>query len=162
MPTIDDIISEVELEEGKGKVTNNPLDKGGLTVDGIAQASNPDLFANGHIPTEAQIRARYLQRYVIGPGFDKIPPPLQIQLVDFGVNSGPMVAIIKLQVILGLKADGILGPATLTALASSDIVKVNNLLVAARVRMIGQIVKKTSSQITFLNGWLDRALQFIA
>lgn len=160
MPTIDDIITEIEGIEGGSKLTNSSTDKGGETVYGISKVSNPEAFVNGP-PSESQARTIYRQKYVIGPGFDKVPPPLQIQLVDFGVNSGPMVAILKLQVILGVKTDGVLGPDTFTALAKADIVKVNNLLLAARIRMIAQIVKKSPSQLTYLNGWIERALQFL-
>ncbi len=158
MPTIADIINnEIKIE---GAPTNDPTDKGGRTAFGISEKSNPAAWANG-APTEAQARAIYLQKYVNGPGFDKIKnPQLQAQLVDFGVNSGPMIAIMKLQAILGVTPDGILGPKTLTALdARTD--NVNNLLVAARVKMIGQIVVKNPSQIKYLNGWLSRALEFL-
>lgn len=158
--TIDDIITEIEVEEGGAKVTVNPTDRGGRTQYGIAEASNPAAWADG-VVTEQEARAIYLKKYVEVPGFDTIPPPLQVQLIDFGVNSGPMIAIMKLQTILGVPSDGVLGPGTRAALAKADIMKVNNLLVAARIRMIGQIVKKTPSQLTFLGGWLDRSLEFL-
>lgn len=155
MPTIDSIISDVIHREGVE--SNNPADPGGRTKYGISERGNPDLWRNGP-PTEAQARERYLQRYVVGPGFDKIPDAgLMAQLVDFGVNSGPQLAIQKLQGVLGVAQDGIIGPATLAAITPAT----NNLLVAARVRMIGKIVQKNTSQLTWLGGWLNRALEFL-
>lgn len=104
----------------------------------------------------------YRNKYVIGPGFDKIKDQqLQAQLIDFGVNSGPMIAIMKLQEILHVKVDGILGPQTLVIMNSIHAEDINNHLVAARVRMIGHLVSKNPSQVKFLNEWLDRALQFL-
>src|ERR1035437_60199 len=155
MPSINDIITkEIKTE---GAATNDPTDKGGPTAFGISKTANPEAWKNG-APTEAQARAIYIQKYVVGPGFDKVTDPqLQAQLVDYGVNSGPMIAIQKLQAILKVPVDGSLGAATLTALATIHPEDVNNLLVAARVRMIGKIVYNSPSQLKYINGWLDRA-----
>ena len=145
----------------EGGFVNDPQDKGGRTFEGISEKSNPDAWKNGQ-PSEAQVRQIYQQRYVSGPGFDNITDTqLRTQLVDYGVLSGPMIAIQKLQGILKIPLDGVLGPVTLSALATVHPEDVNNLLVAARVKMIGQIVVKNPTQLKFLNSWLDRALQFL-
>ncbi len=103
-----------------------------------------------------------MNKYVKGPKFDLITDPhLMAQLVDYGVNSGPGLAIQKLQTILGVSVDGVLGEETLTALASADSKAISNQLVAERVKMIGRLVVKNKTQLQFLNGWLIRALEFI-
>lgn len=159
MATVDTIITNIINTEG-GYV-DNPADKGGPTAFGISEKSNPDAWKNGP-PSEAQARQIYMQKYVIGPGFDKITDKqLQAQLVDFGVNSGPAIAIMKLQTILGTNVDGVLGPSTLQALSRIHPEEANNLLMAARIKMICRIVQKTPSQVQFLEGWIDRALQFL-
>jgi lysozyme family protein len=156
-----DVIGDIIEREGGAVVTNDPADGGGRTQYGISEKSNPAAWADGKV-TEAEARAIYQRKYIDGPGFGKIQDKqLQTQLVDFGVNSGPMVAIQKLQGILHVPVDGVLGPQTLTALVGVHPEDVCNLLVAARVRMIGQIVSKNPSQLRFLNGWLDRSLQFL-
>lgn len=145
----------------EGGLSSNPADTGGNTFEGISQRWNPDLWKNGP-PSDAAVRARYEAQYVKSPGFDQIPDKqLQAQLIDFGVNSGPAVAIQKLQRIVGVTEDGVLGPGTLAAMGKLHPEEVNNLVVAERVRLIGRIVSKNPSQLTFLNGWLDRALQFL-
>ena len=147
--------------KNEGGVVNDPQDKGGLTAFGISQSANPEAFASG-LPTEDQARAIYQAKYVVGPHFDLITDnQLRTQLIDFGVNSGPSVAIQKLQALLGLPQDGVLGPQTLAAVATHHAEDLNNGLVVARVKMIGKIVTNNSSQLKFLNGWLDRALQFL-
>jgi lysozyme family protein len=104
----------------------------------------------------------YEEKFVIGPGFDKIVDrQLRTQLIDFGANSGPAVAIQKLQLVLGAPQTGVLDADTVTALTALHPDDVCNGLVAARVRMIGQIVSKSPAQLPYLSQWLDRALQFL-
>ena len=159
MSNIDAIISDILKREGG--YSNDPHDTGGRTNFGIAEASNPEAWADG-IVTEAEARAIYRKKYVEEPGFHHIHDAhLMAQCVDFGVNSGPAVAIKKLQDILGVEPDGVIGNATLTALSNADARHVNNQLVVARVKMIGKIVVKTPSQLRFLNGWLNRALDWL-
>lgn len=147
--------------KNEGGVSNVPGDSGGLTVEGISEKWNPDLFKNG-LPTDAQVRAEYLKKYVQGPGFDKIPDQMvQSQLIDWGVNSGPGVAIQALQRIVGVTADGVLGPATLAAYSRMHPDDVNTSLVAERVKMIGRILTANPSQSKFASGWLSRAVEFL-
>lgn len=104
----------------------------------------------------------YEKKFVDGPGFNKIgDKQLRAQLVDFGAASGPAIAINKLQDILKMKPNGVLDSETLVMLSRIHAEDVNNLLVAARVKMIGAIVVKNPAQLKYLGEWLDRALQFL-
>ncbi len=157
--TIDSVIGDVIRREGGP--TDDPQDKGGPTAWGISKVANPEAWKDGP-PSEAEARAIYLRKYVQGPGFDKIEDKaLQAQLVDFGVNSGPAIAIMKLQGILSVPMDGVLGPQTLAALTTLKAEEVNNLLVATRVKMVVSIAVKNPGQLRFLSGWVDRSLQFL-
>lgn len=159
MPTIETIIDAVIKREGNP--TNDPTDRGGRTAFGISEAANPSAWADNKV-TEAEAREIYERKYVKGPGFDKIADPqLRAHLVDFGVNSGPQLAIMKLQEILHADVDGILGPQSLAAIRSVMPEDLNNALVATRIKMIGKIVQKNPSQLRFLGGWLNRALEFL-
>jgi len=158
---IDQVIAREVDPSDRSKISNDPADKGGRTAYGISEKANPDLWKDGP-PTEAQSRERYEQRYIRYPGFDKITDKqLQSQLIDFGVNSGPGIAVKKLQEILQVEVDGVLGPETLGALEKCHPEDINNLLVGARVRMIGKIVSKNPSQLKWLNGWLARAVEWL-
>lgn len=141
-------------------VTNDPADRGGRTQWGISEKHNPQAWLDGKV-TEPEARAIYEQKYVVGPGFDKVADPrLRAQLVDFGVPSGPSMAIMKLQGLVGAKIDGVLGPKTLALVNAAEPVRLNNQLALERVKMIGRIVHKNPSQSKFLNGWLNRAIEF--
>lgn len=157
MTHLDDLITKEIQLEGGATATKVEGDKGGRTQYGISESANPEAWRDNKV-TEEEARAIYMQRYVIGPGFDKIPDAkLQAQMVDFGVTSGPQVAIHYLQEVLGVSTDHILGPKTLQALTASTNAK----LVGARIQMIARIVAKNPSQLKFLVGWITRALEFL-
>lgn len=162
MSTSDDLVNDItKIIQTEGGLVNNPADPGGRTFEGISEKANPDLWKNGP-PTPAQVRQRYMERFVVGPGYDKVnDAKLQYQLIDFGVNSGPAVATKRLQEVLGLPGDGVLGPATLAAVNAADARTTNNKLAVKRIEMIGRLVQQHPAQLTFLGGWLDRATSFI-
>ncbi|WP_343518083.1 glycosyl hydrolase 108 family protein [Sphingomonas sp.] len=98
--TINGIIEDVLANEG-GYV-NDPRDAGGETMYGITIAT---ARANGYqgkmrdLPRETAFDI-YRRRYVVAPGFDQIATisaPIAAELVDTGVNMGPVVAAKFLQ-----------------------------------------------------------------
>ena len=156
---IDQLIEDIIDKEGG--LVDHPADKGGPTIWGIARRHHPDAWKDGP-PTRDAARAIYRRKYIEIPGFLAIgDPSLRAQLVDYGVNSGPLLAIQKLQTVLGVDQDGVLGPATLKAVASADPRTLNNLLMAERLRMMGRIVAKRKDQAAFVSGWINRALTFL-
>lgn len=158
--SIKDIIDAVIKAEGGSKSTDDPHDAGGRTQYGIAERSNPEAWLDNHV-SEEEARAIYTNKYVIGPGFDKINDPhLKHLLVDWGVLSGPGIAIKCLQQSLNLKDDGILGAITLAAANNADSRRLTNQLVVARAKMVGRIVQKNPSQARFISGWLNRIFEF--
>jgi len=161
---IDDIIDAVidaeTDDDNPSKVTNDPSDGGGRTQYGIAERSNPRAWADGKV-TEEEARAIYRRKYVDGPGFSKIVDSrLQHFLVDWGVISGPGIAIKYLQQAIGTTVDGILGPKSLQAANEADPGRLLNQLVDARVLMMCRIVQKAPSQARFIVGRCKRALEF--
>lgn len=153
------IIDEILAKEGTP--TNDPDDRGGRTAYGISEKSNPLAWADSKV-TEGEARAIYERKYIKFPKFDQVKDhQLQVQLIDFGVTSGPQLAIMKLQAILNVEVDGEIGPKTLHALDGIFVPSINNRLVGARVTMIGRIVKRNPSDIKYLVGWLERAVEFL-
>ena len=160
MPTINQIILDIIEREGSTE-SNHPADAGGRTKYGISARSNPDAWKNGP-PTLEQAKAIYLQRYVQVPRFQLIrDPAIQAQLIDYGVTSGPQLAIMKLQTILGVNVDGILGPQTLGAMEGIDAGWLNNQLMVERLKMVGRIVARDKSQAVWVGGWINRIVEFL-
>jgi len=76
-------------------------------------------------------------------------------LVDWIYNSGS-IAIHKLQMILGVTDDGVVGPKTLKMLNSMDQKILFDKIWASRFRFYHEIVKNKPSQKIFLKGWINR------
>lgn len=160
---VDKIISR----EGSS-YTNDPKDRGGPTKFGITQATLSWFLGRPATPEDvkaldlATAKAIYEKRYILGPGFDKLPAGvLQSNIIDFGVMSGPHLAVMHLQEILGVPADGLLGPQTLGALQQADQSAVNKQLVQRRCLMAARLCKKDPNQLRFLVGWLTRFFSFL-
>jgi lysozyme family protein len=156
----------------------DPATNLGITLPTLrAWRNNPTLTADDLKelrPEEA--RQIYAQRYIADPGFtpENIPfEPLRIQLIDFGVNSGPARAIRWLQRVLRLSATGVLDQTTRSALDDWHRVDlesqqffdtyyglVNDALVAARSYMIDQSVDQGTMRKQDEEGVESRALSF--
>lgn len=154
-----DIISEIEVREGGGQVTDDAKDGGGRTQYGISENANPEAWKDGKV-TEEEARTIYTQKYILYPKFNLLPLNLQPLMIDWGVTSGPQLVIGELQKILGVKVDGVIGPATLAAVNAAPLTLLTA-IVASRIRQVGRIVQKDPSQVKFLSGWLNRALEFL-
>lgn len=157
---IDQLISEI-IQRESVKDTNNPKDSGGRTKYGISERWNPEAWAKG-APSLQDARAIYQDRYITKPGFPLLMfnDGLFSQVVDFGVLSGPKVAIMHLQKVLGVVQDGILGPSTIEAIKKVNPDVVNNRLVDDRVLMLDRVVQKHPQDLEFIFGWHTRALSF--
>lgn len=81
-------------------------------------------------------------------------------LADWAYNSGPKTAAKKIQRLLGIEADGKIGPQSLTAINKADAESLFNLLKASREGFYRGIVQRDHTQKRFLQGWLNRLKLF--
>jgi lysozyme family protein len=154
------IIDAVLEAEGGAKTTDDPSDTGGRTQFGISENAHPEAWIDDQV-SEEEAREIYRRKYVEGPGFSRINDVgLQHFLVDWGVNSGPTVAVKYLQRVVGTPIDGMLGPKTAQAANQADPRGLLNRLIDERIRMFARIVNKNRSQGRFIEGWIERALEF--
>ncbi len=65
--------------------------------------------------TLQEAEAIYRLSYWSQSGGDILPPGLDYAAFDFGVNSGPARAVLELQQVVGVRADGIVGVQTVNA-----------------------------------------------
>lgn len=109
----------LELEGG---YVNDPKDSGGETKYGISKTAYPNEdIANLTLDRAKEI---YHRDYWDRCKCDNIPDALSVAVFDFAVNSGVKTAIKKLQIALGVKADGIIGNQTLGACNRLPVKKV--------------------------------------
>lgn len=165
--TIDEVIDGVLHREGG--FVNDAADKGGATNYGITAATlglhrqlgRPATVEEVKAMTVAEARDIYRQRYVVAPGFETLPAWAIPILVDDAVLSGPKAAVTTLQQVLGVPADGVLGPKTRQALAVKDPQAFVRDFAKARVLRFARIVQGNPAQARFIVGWCARALSFL-
>jgi lysozyme family protein len=109
--------------KAEGGFSDNPADPGGATNFGITLATlksyegNPNLTAQDVKDlTPATAREIYRSNYWNRMQCGSLPDGLDLEIFDFGVNAGPGEAVKALQKIVGVTADGSIGPITLAAL----------------------------------------------
>lgn len=160
--------NEVKLEGG---LVNNPFDKGGITKFGITKPTlawfrkvDVRTITDDDIRnlTSSDAEVIFEAKFVKGPGFDIIPDSvLKSNLVDFAILSGPSIAILNLQDVLGVEGDGKIGPKTTAALSKASLPDINIQIVKKRLAMVCRLVEKDPSQRQFLAGWVNRIIGFL-
>jgi lysozyme family protein len=153
------------LLKWEGGFSNNPADKGGATNRGVTMATFRKWY--GADRTVEDLKAmtdcqwcRIMRSYWDNVKADQIRSQSIADLVvDWHVNAG-VNAIKRIQRMFGIKADGIVGPITLTYLNSPNAEVIFNRLRSAREDYYIEIVKGNPSQQQFLNGWLRRTRSF--
>ena len=149
----------------EGGLTTNPADAGNWTGGkvgagrclgskyGLSAASFPNL----DIPnlTLAQAQAIYLSLYWTKIAGDSLPPPLALLVFDAAVNNGVSRAVQWLQQAAGCAADGVLGTATLAAVAAAAKRDADGLLVEYQTRRLMFMIALPTWK-TFGLGWARR------
>lgn len=152
----------------EGGYVNHPNDTGGATNKGITLKTYQYHF--GKDKTVEDLKNITLEEvsYIYREGYwNKIKgdyitnQSIAELLFDFAVNSGVKTAVRKLQNILGVYADGILGNITLKAL--NDYPSQKELfkhIWTVRKKYYENISKKNPDMKVFLEGWMNRLYQF--
>src|SRR5690606_40800811 len=71
--------------------------------------------------TGTQLQKIYKSGYWDKVRGDELPSGVDYAVFDYAVNSGPGQAIKHLQEVVGVKVDGIIGPATLAAVNAANV-----------------------------------------
>jgi lysozyme family protein len=165
----------------EGGLSNDPLDRGGLTNFGIRQATldgwrkyHPDFPTSVRSLTIPQVKAIYERQYWQAAGCELMPWPLSLAVFDMSVNSGPGRSVEYLQRALNsfgatLATDGGFGPLTQAALkwilSGTGPVPIGLRHIAWRREFIKAIVYGNPAlgfehgdptQVRFLRGWNNR------
>lgn len=151
-------------------------DKGGETYAGIARNYNPtwpgwdyiDFIkrTNGPIALNAKfpdiqymVDQFYLDRWNRNRFGEINSQAIANLLFDFHVHSQSH-AIKTIQQLVGVKADGVMGPVTISAINSADTASLHDRLKAARLSFLKSLIEKDPSQAGFAAGWIARVSKF--
>lgn len=150
--TFDDAVNRVIKSEG-GYV-NHPADPGGETKYGISKRAYPNEDIRNM--TEARAAELYRRDYWDKLSLDALPDAVRYPLFDLAVNSGVSTAAKLLQRAVGVRDDGIIGPATIEAAqrlksASASRLSATRLLFLADLSTFAQ----------FGRGWTRRVAQIL-
>jgi lysozyme family protein len=99
----------------EGGLSDDTRDPGGLTRFGISQRAHPDLDIAALTLNEA--KQIYLRDYWWPVRAHELPEALRLPVFDCAVNQGVGTAVKLLQRAVGVPADGVIGPATMKAVA---------------------------------------------
>lgn len=146
----------------EGGYVNDPLDLGGRTNLGVTQRVWEEFV--GHPVSEADMKSLtpekvaklYKQRYWNSAYCEVLPKGLDYVVFDFAVNAGTGRAVKTLQQMLGLVADGVIGPRTMAKINESNAKKLVHDYSNARTDFYQGIVARKPDQARFINGWLRR------
>ncbi|WEK02770.1 MAG: glycoside hydrolase family 108 protein [Candidatus Devosia phytovorans] len=151
-----------EVLRHEGGYADHPQDPGGATSMGITHktlARWRQVSPWWDLPksavkdlTRAEAGKIYRAGYWDRCKADHLPPGLDLALFDYAVNSGPDGAIKALQAILGVLADGQIGPLTLAAVARRSS---PGLVTALCDQRLG-FLQRLGTFATFGRGWTSR------
>lgn len=165
MKSVETIIDDVLRREG-GYV-NHPADRGGATNRGITQRTY-STWRSRHglgyrdvkeMPDD-DARDIYREEYWDAAKCAQLPAAVREIHFDAAVNHGVSRAARLLQEALRIKADGVIGPVTLTEAHKMNPDTLAALYAVARYRFYGSIVNRDRSQLVFMAGWMRRMEEF--
>ena len=150
----------------EGGFQNHPEDRGNWTSGqvGVGELRGTkwgiSAMAYPHLDIANLTRTRAIEIYRRDfwrrPGCDKLPAQLRYPYFDVAVNSGPGTAARLLQQAAGVTADGVLGPATLAAVATRDPRELTEDFLWLRGEYFADLARRVPSQRVFLPGWILR------
>ena len=140
--------------QAEGAPTDDPDDPGKETVYGIARAFHPTI---PWPPTRSQAVAIYHRDYWSAVKGDELPPGLALLAFDAAVVNGAAWARSALQVALGVKDDGIIGPNTIAA-ARHSTWRTVLAFTSARLGEFERQVRIYPYKTKWASGWRNRCL----
>ncbi len=147
-----------EVLRHEGGFVNHPKDPGGATNHGITQKTyDAWRHKQGLLPNKVrlityhEVEAIYRHEYWDRIKGDELPVGVDLALFDFAVNSGVIRAVSHLQSILGVPADGVIGPHTIKA-ATDKQFGLTDKLCSDRLRFMREL----PTWSTFGKGWYRR------
>ena len=150
----------------EGGWANHPNDPGGATMKGVTHKTYASYLGRdvGNVShdelraiPDAHLADIYRTRYWNACRCDELPDGLDMAVFDTAVNTGPAQATRLLQRIVGVPADGAIGPKTLAAV--NEYVAAHGLhqLIEAYTEARHNFYRLLPTYVHFGEGWRRRA-----
>lgn len=146
----------------EGGYSDHPNDTGGATKYGVTigvlsawrghKVSKDDVRKL----TKTEAKKIFKTRYWDPLSCDDIPKGPDYAVYDFGVNSGISRSAQYVQRIVGVAADGRIGPVTIAAIKAYPDKRLINDLMDRREDFLRAIIRNRPSQKVFSKGWFRR------
>lgn len=149
----------------EGGYSNHPSDPGGVTLEGVTQATYDSYRRDKGLPQQnltPEMRGRaswiaernqiYRTRYWRPSGCPQLEPGVDAAIYDYAVNSGVGRASKVLQRLVGVADDGKVGPVTIAAANRREAKALAMTICNERVTFL----KGLSTYSIFGRGWLAR------
>ncbi len=153
-------VSLTRLLQHEGGYTNHPADPGGPTNFGITIYDYRKYVRPGATAADVKAmniedaKAIYRAKYWDAQRCDELPAGIDYAVFDYGVNSGIGRSKKVLQRVVGVAADGMLGPQTMRAAATCDPETVIIAICDERLRFL----KALRTWPVFGKGWQRRVI----
>ncbi len=162
----------------EGGYVNDPDDLGAETYKGISRVSHNNWSGwsiidksktksdfpstlNNDIELQKQVELFYLYEFWLPLKADQIANQTTANSIfDFAVNSGIKTTVLKVQSVIGTKADGLVGDLTLQKLNSLDFGYFQPAFTVSKITHYISIIQKRPTNKKFLYGWIIRTLSF--
>lgn len=155
------------IKKWEGGFSNNPNDSGGATNKGVTLATFRQFYGQNKTVNDlkAITDAQWLNIFLSGYWNKVRATEIKNQsianiIVDWAWASGPDTAARKVQKIVGVDVDGIVGPKTLSAINAYNPQQLFDKIKAARIAFVENLVKQRPKDLTFLQGWKNRINSF--
>lgn len=150
----------------EGGYVKDPTDRGGETFKGISRRFFPrwegwDIVDINHFDDrlDSLVVDFYKTYFWDALGLSQVEDDfVASMLMNIGVNQGKKSVAKKIQRILKVTADGVIGPVTITSLNNSNRDVFVYQFILETVDLYTHIINKDRSQKRFITGWLNRAM----
>lgn len=155
-----------KLSKLEGGFSNRKADRGGPTNRGVTLRTFREFYGSDKTVEELRNMTDEQWTYIMKSGYwdkckaDEIKSQSVAEFFsDWCVNSGTGM-IRKIQFLLGVKTDGIVGPLTLAAIDKEDPASLFERMKILRKKFVRTIVENDPRQIENLDGWINRINSF--
>lgn len=155
------------LRKLEGGFVNNPNDKGGATNCGVTLATYRQFYGKDKAVEDLKKMTEAEWRNIMKRGYWDVAKADYIEnqsvaeiIVDWCINSGTWM-LRKVQSIVGVEVDGIVGPRTLNAINTYRQKCLHCKVLDARRDYYARLIKADPSQKVFEKGWNNRLSNFV-